>query len=374
MTLATFQYLANQMSSRDRVTCGMKFGSIQKALAICFSTFCLFSSFALPRALARDVAVGLNVLNPDRALDAEMKPLMLRLRQGIEGEWRPNSRSKDLKAKIFFRLSPGGQLLLTRVEHTSGDDQFDQTAIRAIEGTTPFAQLPSRSGEPLDIVATFNSSYYSPPRYSTGPTRSAPITPAPGYQSQLFQNQRQPQPSAQYPIYQQPPLIPARGPFAPLDQGVLQQVDKMGKEARLRDEQRTRDAQRQFSNQLNRVQTSPQQQPNAYQIPSEQTSDAPTSASSAQVMEEKAVPGKLGAGKSLPNHVQAQSPRSLDTNSRRITHLAKTGSSGGAKTAKPMAKVKGTAVSNDTASTLELMGLTPQSSKPTQPRKPSISR
>ena len=95
------------------------------------------------------------------AIDAERFPFSYYL-EAIEGRVSRNwfgsavSGSKGLKCIIYFRLLRDGRIDELRVEKSSGNRYFDESALRAVRSSTPFPPLPRAfSGSYLGIHFAF---------------------------------------------------------------------------------------------------------------------------------------------------------------------------------------------------------------------------
>lgn len=66
------------------------------------------------------------------------------LRAKIKPNWKPREGSDGSKARVIFTLNRSGRLLDINLdsEHTTGNFDFKQAAIRAIQVSNPFPQLP----------------------------------------------------------------------------------------------------------------------------------------------------------------------------------------------------------------------------------------
>ena len=67
----------------------------------------------------------------------------LRLIQSkVERQWRQPVSGKERRAVVRFTISRRGRIEEVMIEESSGDDYFDQTALRAVRFSDPFPPLP----------------------------------------------------------------------------------------------------------------------------------------------------------------------------------------------------------------------------------------
>ncbi|HKQ59064.1 MAG TPA: energy transducer TonB [Candidatus Eisenbacteria bacterium] len=99
---------------------------------------------ALPSA-----AVGSAGLKGDLSLDVkdfEFTYYLILVRNRIAGNWAPPaglaSSGQRVRAVVYFRISRGGEVSMTRLEETSGMEFFDRSALRAVTISDPMPPLP----------------------------------------------------------------------------------------------------------------------------------------------------------------------------------------------------------------------------------------
>ncbi len=56
--------------------------------------------------------------------------------------WQWSSSYASLRAVVYFKIDRSGNVHSVKIKDTSGDDDFDQNAIRAVQLASPFAPLP----------------------------------------------------------------------------------------------------------------------------------------------------------------------------------------------------------------------------------------
>ncbi len=70
--------------------------------------------------------------------------------------WIPPSTSAELKATVFFRILPNGNVEGAKVEVRSGMSSYDQLALRTVLASAPFPELPDHySSDHLGIHFEF---------------------------------------------------------------------------------------------------------------------------------------------------------------------------------------------------------------------------
>ncbi|MDR3113203.1 MAG: TonB C-terminal domain-containing protein, partial [Endomicrobium sp.] len=74
----------------------------------------------------------------------------------IDRFWQWSESYGRLKAVVYFRISRDGTVSGIKVKEASGDDGFDNNAIRAVELSSPFAPLPDGyKGDSLGVYFEF---------------------------------------------------------------------------------------------------------------------------------------------------------------------------------------------------------------------------
>lgn len=102
------------------------------------------------------VPLSLDVLNPDRSLDHLIEPYMIGMRRRIERRWFPREITRRRKARVSFSVMRDGSIVLIQIYETSGDTEFDESTLKAVEVSGPF---PPSSMATLNILATFDNRY-----------------------------------------------------------------------------------------------------------------------------------------------------------------------------------------------------------------------
>jgi TolA protein len=69
-------------------------------------------------------------------------PYLAIVREKIEQNWNPPPSSKNVTAKVLFKILRSGRVDDPKLEKSSGQFYFDQAAIRAILLSNPFPPLP----------------------------------------------------------------------------------------------------------------------------------------------------------------------------------------------------------------------------------------
>jgi len=60
----------------------------------------------------------------------------------IRRNWRWSSSYTVLRAVIYFKIDRNGDIIYTKIKESSGDEEFDKNALRAVLLSSPFAPLP----------------------------------------------------------------------------------------------------------------------------------------------------------------------------------------------------------------------------------------
>lgn len=111
-------------------------------------------------AMARGTAVVLDITNADRRFDSYLRPYIIKLRKTIQGFWLPSKTRPPLNVSIKFDVIATGELEEVQVLHSSGDSDFDDSALGAIQKAKTFSRPPQPGG--LKVIAKFDNSYIDP--------------------------------------------------------------------------------------------------------------------------------------------------------------------------------------------------------------------
>jgi TonB family protein len=69
-------------------------------------------------------------------------PYMKQLQKDIKKNWEPPKYSKTIKLVTFFTIDKNGELLDLKLIRPSDNEKLNQSTLKAIEKTAPFAPLP----------------------------------------------------------------------------------------------------------------------------------------------------------------------------------------------------------------------------------------
>lgn len=118
-----------------------------------FSATLVNGPAASAQIFSRNRPLTLNLINADRSIPA-LGPYMVGLRQHIESHWIPRPLSPPMRCKLTFEVVGNGSLQNLQIVKSSGNDFFDQRAVRAIRDSGFFhpTNLPV-----LFVEATFDS-------------------------------------------------------------------------------------------------------------------------------------------------------------------------------------------------------------------------
>ena len=99
-----------------------------------------------------------NAENKPEVKNVDFKPYMSELQKKIKKNWKPNRWSKKSKLTILlFSINKQGELVSCEISKSSGDNEFDKLALKAVRDTAPFKSLPKEyNGEKIDIQFTFD--------------------------------------------------------------------------------------------------------------------------------------------------------------------------------------------------------------------------
>lgn len=76
----------------------------------------------------------------------------------------PNEEKKTLvgAVSIYLEIGASGDILLTKVEKSSGDSALDASALDAIKNASPCSPFPDVLRSHFDVVAATRTFFYSP--------------------------------------------------------------------------------------------------------------------------------------------------------------------------------------------------------------------
>jgi TonB family protein len=74
--------------------------------------------------------------------DFKFPPYLAIIRVKIGRNWNPPPGAKGIRAKVQFTILRSGRVVEPDIVESSGNFYFDQAALRAIQSSSPFPQLP----------------------------------------------------------------------------------------------------------------------------------------------------------------------------------------------------------------------------------------
>lgn len=173
----------------------------KQALSLACSTLFIAVGFlAIPPAtmafsfsLDNNAPVSIDVQNPNRGMDNVLGPYMIKLRKRIQRFWFPNTIKQKRHASASFTLQDTGEVINLKISSPSGDEQFDQSILRAIEESQPYPEQPMRK---LAIEVSFDNRFLTQEtldqnyqRYQLYKARRQQGNEAAQYQEQQFNRQ-----------------------------------------------------------------------------------------------------------------------------------------------------------------------------------------
>lgn len=153
----------------------------------------------LPAIASRHAAISLDLLNPVKSRNEQMRSYMIALRQRIQQGWNL-PKPMPYKAKIYFEVTDRGQLGMSEVQDKSDSSMFDESALAAIQASAPFT-VPPQPGL-LRIVASFDGKDWQAAATSLpedAPPATANAPPLVGYvekQGMSSEQRQQPAPAS----------------------------------------------------------------------------------------------------------------------------------------------------------------------------------
>jgi len=89
--------------------------------------------------------------------DPKFKPYINNLQRKIKFDWSPTKSSQSKKVVTFLKIQKDGTLSESKIVESSGDQNYDQSALLAIYKAAPFESLPKDfQGNSIDVQFTFN--------------------------------------------------------------------------------------------------------------------------------------------------------------------------------------------------------------------------
>lgn len=97
--------------------------------------------------------------SPDKHnLRIEHGAFLTGLSRRLRSEWSAPFNAKELTAVVSCGVNAGGDLTDARIEQSSEDESFDQSALNAVAKSSPFAPLPTAVGSAARLRLVFKSS------------------------------------------------------------------------------------------------------------------------------------------------------------------------------------------------------------------------
>lgn len=96
-------------------------------------------------------------LSTSKPAETDFIPYLKELERKIKHNWVPPHKMKSRRVVVSFKIAKSGELLESKVLHSSGDKEADVSALKAVETSKPFAPLPtSFKNESVDVQFTFD--------------------------------------------------------------------------------------------------------------------------------------------------------------------------------------------------------------------------
>jgi TolA protein len=80
----------------------------------------------------------------------EAEAYIIKIEQRIMATWKVSPKSDGLKVTLRYNLARNGSVSFVRVEKSSGDQSFDDSAVQAVRRASPFP-APPKSFPTVDI-------------------------------------------------------------------------------------------------------------------------------------------------------------------------------------------------------------------------------
>lgn len=104
--------------------------------------------------------------NQKNTKEPDFGPYMRELQRRVKMNWDPPRENKSKQVVLIFRIAKDGRLLSHSIFKSSGSQNVDGAALRAVRLAAPFKPLPSDYlGDFIDIQFTFDYNVYGAPKY-----------------------------------------------------------------------------------------------------------------------------------------------------------------------------------------------------------------
>lgn len=107
-------------------------------------------AISIPNVLLLD-----SMENKQAPQDTDYISYLTRLKQRISRTWNQMEGNKSKPVIVLFKLRKDGTIISNEIKNSSKDEAVDQAALKTIEDTAPFHQLPWGS-EGITVQFTFN--------------------------------------------------------------------------------------------------------------------------------------------------------------------------------------------------------------------------
>ncbi len=88
-------------------------------------------------------------------------PYMASVQSKIKGNWYPPKGKKSRRAKAIFQVNRDGSIAKLRLSQSTGSDDADKAALKAVEKSAPFEVLPEGAPATVDIEFSFDYNVFN---------------------------------------------------------------------------------------------------------------------------------------------------------------------------------------------------------------------
>ena len=90
-------------------------------------------------------------------IESDFAPYMQKIKRQLTLNWQPKRGSESQEVTVLFRIANDGKLVSNEVTESSGNEDIDHHALKAVELASPFSPLPeSFLGENVPVLFTFD--------------------------------------------------------------------------------------------------------------------------------------------------------------------------------------------------------------------------
>lgn len=103
---------------------------------------------------------GVSSSQKENMKNAGWTSYMKKMQHSIKANWNPPSENTNSSTVLQYRVQKDGRITNIKIAKSSGNKRMDETAIKALNDTSPLEPLPEFfTGKFVDVNFTFNYNY-----------------------------------------------------------------------------------------------------------------------------------------------------------------------------------------------------------------------